>query len=144
MAADAFGVVGVHPGMMVEHGPESIAIELLQIRDDFDQHVFHALIVQRQRQVMMIDDVVALFRPEDDGDHMLPEEFGLLVRGVLAPLLALFLHLPHADGDLRRPQTLDRNGFEDGLADDNHARLLPDRACAWRKAKRQSLGRPVV
>jgi hypothetical protein len=75
---------------------------------------------------MMIDDVVALLRPEDDGDHVLPEELAFRIRVVLAPFLALFLHLPHADGDLRRPQTLDRNGFEDGLADDDHVRLLPD------------------
>jgi hypothetical protein len=48
MAADAVGVVGMHPGMVVEHRPERVAIELLQIGDDFHEHVVHVLFVQRQ------------------------------------------------------------------------------------------------
>src|SRR5467141_3602166 len=90
---------------------------------------------------MVIDDVVALFRPEDDRDHVLSQEFGHLLRLALAPVLALLPHLAHADGDLRRPQVGDRNGFEDGFTDGGHARLLRS-SFGLAKTKPRNLGLP--
>src|SRR5262249_6505195 len=109
-------VIGVHPGAMVEHHPECVAIQRPEIRHDGDQHLLLALLEQRAREVMMIDHVVALLRPEDDRDHVLAEILALLLAFVLAPTLALLLDFTHADRDLRGAQLLDRNRMKDGLA----------------------------
>src|SRR5262249_1157972 len=113
-------VVRVHPAAMIEHHPECVAIERSEIRHDGDQHVLLTLVEQRAREVMMIDDVVVLLRPEDDRDHMLAETLALLLAFVLTPALALLLHLAHADRDLRGTQVLDRNRMKYGLAYGNH------------------------
>ena len=80
--------------------------------------------MQRPRQVVMIDDVVAVLRPEHDRDHMLAEKLGSLLFALVTPALALLLDLPNADRHLGRAQVCDRNGLENGFANRQHAGLL--------------------
>jgi hypothetical protein len=73
--------------------------------------------VQRQRQVMMIDDVVLFLRAPDDGNQMLAEEIGFLSIRMIAPALALGGHLAHAHCDLSRPQSRYRHGMNARLSE---------------------------
>ncbi len=108
---------------MVEHDPERVGLERLEIGNHGDQHVLLALVEQRAGEVMMIDDVGTLLRPEDDRDHVLAQIFALLLSLVLAPALALLPDLAHADGDLRGAQVPDRDRMQDGLTYRNHGCL---------------------
>src|SRR3954469_6329699 len=48
--------------------------------------------MQRTRQMMVVNDVIVLIRPEHDRDHVLAEQFGaLLFRLVLPPALRFSL-----------------------------------------------------
>ena len=90
---------------MVHHGPERLALDHGEIADDRDQDMLDALIMQCTRQMMMVDDVMVLVRPEHDRDHVLAEQFGaFLFRLVLPPALALLLYLSQADRHLGRTQ----------------------------------------
>ena len=113
----ALGVVGIDPSLVVHHAPERIALDHGEIADHGDQDVLDAFIVQRARQMMVIDHVIALVRAVDDGDHVLAEQLGaLFLRFVLAPALALFLYLSHSDRHLGRTERQDRDRLEDGFA----------------------------
>jgi hypothetical protein len=76
-----------------------------------------SFVVKRARQMVMIDHVVALVRPEDHGDHMSAQKLALLYLPVLAPMLpqalALFLHLSHSNRHLGWMQREDRNRLKD-------------------------------
>ena len=50
---------------------------------DGDQNVLHAFIVQRARQMMMVDHVVVLVRSQHHRDHVLAEKLALLLLRVL-------------------------------------------------------------
>src|SRR5258707_7666449 len=95
--------------------------------------------MQRERQMMVVDDVIALFRAEDHRDHMLAEKFGILILflGRLTPVFALGFDFPHADGDLGRTQVGNGDRRQPGLAL-RHVRLLqqkvPDRSYRGGKA----------
>ena len=90
---------------MVHHGPERVALDHGEIADDRDQDILDAFIMQCTRQMMVVDDVMVLVRPEHDRDHMLAEQFGaFLFRLVLPPALALLLYLSQADRHLGRTQ----------------------------------------
>ncbi len=65
--------------MIVEHAPERVVFDHGEIGDHGDQNVLDALVVKRARQMMMIDDVVALVRPEHHRDHVLAEKLALLL-----------------------------------------------------------------
>ena len=122
----ALGVVGIDPALVVHHAPERFALDHGEIADHGDQDVLDAFIVQRARQMMVIDHVIALVRAEHDGDHVLAEQLGALLLGfVLAPALALFLYLAHADRHLGRAQRQDRDRLEDGFAHIRHGMNSP-------------------
>jgi len=72
--------------------------------------------MQSQRQVMMIDHVVIFFRTPNDGNQVLAEKVRLLSIGVIAPALALGLHLAHSHRDLSGPQRRDRHGMNAGFS----------------------------
>src|SRR5262249_54060551 len=109
-------VVGMAPAATVEHDPEGIPIERVQVGDQRRVDLGLSLLEQRTGEVVVIDDVEAVLRPMDDWDHVLAEELGLLLAFVLAPALAFLLDLAHADGDLSRPQVVDRDRLEEGFA----------------------------
>src|SRR5262249_5780273 len=74
--------------------------------------------------MVVIDDIMALLRSENDGDHMFAQEFGALCCAFLAPALSLGLHVAHADRDLRRAKVRDRNWLEKRLAYVAHRHFL--------------------
>ena len=76
MPAFAFGVIGIGPSLVVHHGPERVALDHGEIADNRDQDVLDTLVMQRTRQMMMVDDVMVLVRPEHDRDHVLAEQLG--------------------------------------------------------------------
>jgi hypothetical protein len=49
--------------------------------------------VQREGEMVMIDDVMALLRSKNYGDHVLAQEFGALGVAFLTPALSFDLHL---------------------------------------------------
>ena len=61
------------PSLVVHHAPERIALDHGEVADHGDENILDALIVQRARQMMVIDHVVVLVRPEHDRDHVLAE-----------------------------------------------------------------------
>ena len=73
--------------------------------------------MKRPHQMVMVDDVIAVFRPQDHRDHMPPQELAALVAGHAPPGPAFLRHLAQTDGDLGRPQLGDRNRMQDGFAD---------------------------
>ena len=91
----AFGVVGMQSPGAVDRAPSRKRRGRVpgKIRDHFDEDVFHAFLVERERKVMMIDEVVALLRPEDDGIMCFPRNSPFLFDRARWPVLALFLHL---------------------------------------------------
>src|SRR6266404_3985418 len=113
----ALGIIGIGPLVTVEHAPKCIAVNHGEIGDDGDDNVLHAFVVKRAREMVMIDHVVALVRPENHGDHMSAQKFALLYLLVLPPVLsqalALFLHLSHSNRHLGWMQREDRNRLKD-------------------------------
>src|SRR5262245_31425553 len=115
---------------MIEHYPERGGLERAEVGNLGDENVPQAFPVQRQRQVMMIDDVVALLWPEYDRDHVASNEFADLLRFALAQLFAPLLDLVHANRDLSRAQTFDRHGIDKRLTRVGH-RCLLSQHCPW-------------
>ena len=91
---------------------------------------FTAFVVKRTRHMVMIDQVVALVRPDHDGDHVLAERLAQLLVVLLLEAFALLLDLAHADGHLGRTQIEDRDGVDAWLAGTGHNLKLP-----WLAAK---------
>src|SRR6202023_4332997 len=121
----ALGVVGIDPSLVIHHPPERLALHHGEIADHGDQNVLDAFLVKRARQMMMVDDVVALVRSENHRDHMSAEKLALcflrlVLLPVLAQALALFLHLPQSDSHLRRTQREDWNSMKDRFARIRH------------------------
>ena len=92
----------MHPIAVIHDRPERVAVERAQIGDDRHGDFLDAFLMQRQRQMMMVDDEIALLRPEDHRDHVLAEKFTAFLHADFAPVLALGLDLAHADSDLGR------------------------------------------
>jgi hypothetical protein len=120
----------MHPAAIVQDEPEGIAFEPAEVRDDHNEHVLDALIMERSGEVVMIDDIMSVFRPENDGDHVPTEEFGALLRAFLAPAFPFGLDLTHPHRDLRRVQVSDLDRVETGFANGGHLSLLEK----WRVA----------
>src|SRR5947208_1482813 len=87
----AFLVVRMHPAAVVDHDPERLALEHPEIRDHVDQHMALAFLQERARQVMMVDDVMALLRAKDDRDHVPAQILALFLALVFAPAPPLLL-----------------------------------------------------
>jgi len=115
----------MHPVAVVHDEPEGIRFQPAEVGDDGDDDVLDAFIVQRASQMMVINDVVTLFRSEDDRDHVLAEEFRALfpIRLLFAPTLALGHDLAHANRDLGWAQACDMNWMENGLTNSSHVWL---------------------
>jgi hypothetical protein len=98
-------------------------VEPVEFREHDDQNILHAFVVQRARQMVMVDDVEALLRPEDRRDHVPLDEFlaELLVRAL--PIRALALDLAHADRHLRRPQLRNFRPLQPFTRDHDHMSL---------------------
>src|SRR3984893_12704856 len=133
--ADSFRNIGVitsaalivermHPAAVVEHHPKGVLFKLAQVCDDRDEYVLDALFVKREGKMVMIDDIMALLRSENYGNHMLAQEFGAFRVALLAPVLSFGLHLPHADCDLCRAKFRDRDRIEKRLTYAGHRYLL--------------------
>jgi hypothetical protein len=80
--------------------------------------------VKREGKMVMINDVMALLRSENYGDHMLAQEFGAFRVSLLAPMLSFGLHLPQADGDLCRVKFRDRDWIKKRLTYVGHRHRL--------------------
>ena len=100
---------------MSSHHPKGVLFQLAQVRHDRDEYVLDTFFVQRKGKMVMINDIMALLRSKNYGDHMLPQEFGALRLAFLAPALSFDLHLPHADRDLCRAKFRDWDRFEKRL-----------------------------
>src|SRR5499427_9572232 len=70
--------------------------------------------------MMMIDNVVALLRPQHDGYHVAANERPDLLWFLLAQAVAFFLDLAHADSDLGGTQAFDRDRLQKRLAHVTH------------------------
>jgi hypothetical protein len=132
-------IEGVQPAAIVQIHPECLARQPPQIGHHRRGNVFDAFLVQRQRQVMVVDDIVFPLRAPDDRDQMLAEEVGFLAIRMIAPALAFSLDLTHADGDLGRAQGCDRYRMYTGFPGKRHCSLLRGRSCAPQNAVRYSL-----
>ena len=92
-----------------------------EIADHGDENVLHALVVQRARQMMMIDHVVSLVRSVNHRDHVLAEQLRLLLRRLCSRQRLRFSFtslIP--DRHLGRAQRKDRDRLKDRLARIRH------------------------
>src|SRR3984893_3787177 len=126
----------MHPTAVVEHHPKGVLFQLAQVRHDRDEYVLDAFFVQREGKMVMINDIMALLRSKNYGDHVLAQEFGALGVAFLTPALSFDLHLPHADRDLCRPKFHDWDRVEKRLTYVGHCHL-PISCKAFRKFQSQ-------
>jgi hypothetical protein len=122
----------MHPGVVIEHDPESIHLQRTQIRDHADEHVLEAFLVKGQGKVMMVDDVVPLSRTHDNRNHMATQKLADLLGDMRPQMVALLVHFPHADGHLGRAQGGYRDGLQNGVAHDDHDILQDHGREQWR------------
>ena len=94
---------------MIEHQPEIIGIELAEVGNNGAQHLFHALRVERKREVMVVDHIVTFLRAQDHRDHVVTQEISDLLCASLPQAFALFFDLMHPDRNLRGTQVDNRN-----------------------------------
>ena len=106
--------------MVIEHDPEGILLQRTQIRDHADEHVLEAFLMERQSEVMVIDDVVPVSWTHDDRNHMIAQKLADLLRDMRSQMVTLLVHLPHTDRHLGRSQIGYRDGLQNGVAHDDH------------------------
>ena len=82
---------------------------------------------QRKRQVVMIDDVVAVLWTENCRNHVVAEKAADLLGFSLSQLFLLVSDFVHAYRDLRRPQPLNKDWPENGITNDGHVEDLAAR-----------------
>src|SRR5215813_14998143 len=102
--------------------------------------------------MMMIDNVVALLRPQHDRYHVVAHERADLPRLLLSQAFAFFLDLAHAYSDLGGTQAFDRDRLQNRLARVSHG-FLPA-IQAWpqiivglpvcTQSRKVSLNRPTI
>jgi hypothetical protein len=88
--------------------------------------------VKGQGKVMMVDDVVSLSWAHDNRDHMAAQILAYLLGDMRPQMVALLVHLPHADGHLGRAQGGYRDGLQNGIAHDDHDNLQDHGREQWR------------
>ena len=113
-AAATLGIEGMQPAPVVQVDPERLARQPPQIRHHGHGDLLDPLLVQRQRQVMVVGDVAPAAGAEHHRDHVRGQR-GVLV-GFRAPRLPLALDLAQPHRHLRRPQFQDRHRMDDGIA----------------------------
>src|SRR5215813_2382776 len=77
---------------------------------------------------MVVDDVVALPRPQHHRDQVVADELAQLEGLLLAQALALLIDLAHAHRDLGWTQRFDRHRLENRLTHMQHDGVLPGSA----------------
>jgi hypothetical protein len=91
------------PFVEIHHVPKAVSGQTAKVGDDRHEHASHALFIERARQMMVIDEIVAI-QTKDRRHHMGGEELGQQVRRRLFfPGVPLLVNLVHADRDLGRP-----------------------------------------
>jgi hypothetical protein len=75
--------------------------------------------------MMMVDNVVALLRPQHDWYHVMADERANLLRLLLSQAFAFFLDLAHAYSDLGGTQAFDWDRLQNRLAHVSHG-FLPE------------------
>src|SRR5262245_61497444 len=118
----------MHPAAVVEHHPKGVLLQLAQVRHDCDEYVLDTFIVKRKGKMVVIDDIMALLRSKNYGDHVVAQEFGTFCGALLAPALSLSLDLTQADGDLCPTKFRNRHWLEKRLTCVWH-RYLSSRFC---------------
>src|SRR5260370_38049459 len=73
--------------------------------------------------MMMVDNVVALLRPQHDWYYVMADERADLLRLLLSQSFAFFLDLAHADSDLGGTQAFDWDRLQNKLAHVSHGFL---------------------
>ena len=63
--------------------------------------------MQRKREMVVIDDVGAVFWPQDDGNHVMAKKLANLFSWMFAQALSFVIDLAYADRNLRWTQTGD-------------------------------------
>jgi hypothetical protein len=61
----------MHPAVIVQDEPERIGLQRPEVFHHGNQYLFDPFFMERTRQVVMIDDVVAVLGAKHDRDHML-------------------------------------------------------------------------
>src|SRR5215471_6375266 len=89
--------------------------------------------------MMMVDNVVALLRPQHDRYHVAANERADLMRLLLSQAFAFFLDLAHAYRDLGGTQAVDRDRLQNRLARVTHG-FLPAMA-SWQRPITSIAGR---
>jgi hypothetical protein len=69
---------------VIKYAPKRVGLERAEVEHDGDKHVPQSLLVQGQRKMMMVNDVVTFFRPQDDRYHVLANVGADLLRLVLS------------------------------------------------------------
>jgi hypothetical protein len=105
----------VQPVAIVHEGQEALLAEMFEPRDDRDQHMLDALIVQRAGEMVVVDQPWRTARPDHCGDHVAPEKVGAVAIDAFAPGMALARHLAVADRHLGRAKGCDWHGLEGRL-----------------------------
>jgi len=110
----------MQPASIVEIHPERLPRQSAQVGDHGRGYLLDPFLMQRQRQMVMIDDVVFIARPPHHRDEVRAEKIGLLAGRMIAPTLALGFHLAHAHRHLRRPQCGNRYGMDPRFSGKGH------------------------
>ena len=112
----SFGVVRMGPAVEIHHVPEMVGGEAAEVGDDGDEHALDALLVERARQMVMVDQVVGAPEAGNDRHHVRLEEFGQILRRLRPPGVPLLIDLVHAERDLGWPKAQDRRRVENRFA----------------------------
>src|SRR3984893_8129883 len=62
-------VEGINHVFVIKYAPKRAGLERAEVEHDGDKHVPQSLLVQGQRKMMMVNDVVTFFRPQDQPHH---------------------------------------------------------------------------
>ncbi len=73
------------PAVKIHHVPEFGRVELVEIGDDGDEDAVDPFVMQRAREVMVVDQKTLLAGSDDDRHHVMAEEIGQLFRILLLP-----------------------------------------------------------
>ena len=94
----------------------------------------------------MIDDVVPVSWAHDDRNHMIAQKLAYLLCNMRSQMVALLVHLPHANRHLGRSQSGDRDGLQNRVANDDHDTLqtMPANDAGAHKSEFGPTGRNVL
>ncbi len=104
VGAPAVRIIGIAPAPVVHEHPEAVLGQTREVGDHIDQHLLHALVQQRPRQVVVVHHVRLVLGARHHRDHVPPQELRPVAVDVGAPLASLLLHFAQAHGDLGGPK----------------------------------------